>query len=143
MRIGSLRFKSLVALACVSSQTAFGQNASSLNDIPFEPLRGPAAVPLFPEYVWWIISACAIALILFFIWAIRHSNHSSDSVSAKLNPLNVALDSIRSLEKSSGDLEAREFSSAVSEIVRRYIEQACNIPAQEQTTEEFLQSIQN
>ena len=132
-----------LSLLVVSTANLPGQSAPPLADVPFQPLRGPAAIPLLPEYITWAIALAVVALVIFFIWVIRGSKRKAGAEAEKINPLNIALDSIRELEGRLGDLEAREYSSAVSEIVRRYIEQACAIPAQEQTTEEFLQSIQN
>ncbi|MEM7673652.1 MAG: DUF4381 family protein, partial [Verrucomicrobiota bacterium] len=119
------------------------QSTPPLKDTAFEPLRAPFPVPMIPEYIWWIGLITLAVLTLLIIWMVRAARGSSEEISQKINPLNIALEAIKSLEGRIGELEAREFSSEVSEIVRRYIEQACEIPAQEQTTEEFLQSIQS
>ncbi|MGB0371704.1 MAG: DUF4381 family protein [Opitutales bacterium] len=136
--------KSLVwgtaALCAVSALSA--QTTQGIKDIPFSPLRDPFPVPLLPAYVWWSIGIILFLVVAGGIYFYRSGRRSSEDPAAKINPLNIALEAIKSLENRTDQLEAREFSSEVSEIVRRYIEQACEIPAQEQTTEEFLHSIQ-
>ena len=139
----SLQFSIRVSIMVLCSASGLAQKAPPLADASFEPLRGPAAVPFLPEYAIWGIAIATAAILLFVLWVIRGSKRSAKAHSGKINPLNIALESISELEGKLGDLQAGDYSSAVSEIVRRYIEQACEIPAQEQTTEEFLQSIQN
>lgn len=113
-----------------------------LNSIQFDPLRGPSPVPLLPPEAWLAVIIGGTLIVAFMVWMVRSTRQSSSSTLAKTNPLNDALNALKRLENDSRNLNVREFSSAVSDIVRRYIEQACQIPAQEQTTEEFLQSIQ-
>ena len=132
----------ILGLLALTPILAAQSSTPALQDISFAPLRDPFPVPFLPAYVWWIICVLACVIAVSVVWIVRSSRESRISESSKINPLNIALDAIRALDGRLEELEAREFSSEVSEIVRRYIEQACEIPAQEQTTEEFLGSIQ-
>ena len=132
----------LSAFSCLSSRL-FAQSTPALQDASFQPLRDPFPVPLLPDYVWWILIAGGTLLTIFIFLVIINSRKNTQLDSEKINPLNLALEALKKLEGNLSDLDAGQFSTTVSEIVRRYIEQACSIPAQEQTTEEFLQSIQS
>ena len=122
---------------------ALGQTTPGLQDIQFAPARGPYSVPFLPIEIWWGIALGTALGLAFIVWITRSHRRSALETQTRINPLNIALEAFRELKTRSGELDARAFSSEVSDIVRRYIEQACEIPAQEQTTEEFLVSIQS
>jgi hypothetical protein len=99
-------------------------------------IRGPKY--LLPDWVLPVLigGAALIALSIYALW--RWRRHRAAPV---LLPHEIALrrlEDIRTLMQPAG---AREFSTAVSDIVRRYIEQKFDVTATRRTTEEFLREL--
>ena len=96
-------------------------------------IRGPKHIP--SPWLWpaWLAGGLALAALGYAAW--RWSRRTL--AKAKL-PYEIALDRLEEARALMQPENAREFSIAVSEIVRNYIEDRFQVLAARRTTEEFL-----
>ena len=99
-------------------------------------IRGPRY--LLPGWAWPALAAGALLVALGFygIWRWRRKR-----AARILSPYEIALQRLQDLGALMQPARAREFSIAVSDIVRIYIEQRFNVTATRRTTEEFLHDL--
>jgi hypothetical protein len=97
-------------------------------------IRGPRHIPSPWLWAWWVAGALAGLALGFGAWRWWHRRAL---LHAKL-PFEVALDRLEEARVFLRPETAREFSIAVSEIVRNYIEIRFRVNAARRTTEEFL-----
>jgi hypothetical protein len=104
-------------------------------DEDIRDIRGPKAVtPAWPLPAA-VAAAVLLALIAYGIWRIRRRRPRP------LLPFEIALQRLEDIRPLMVPPRAPEFSVAVSDIVRSYIEQRFDVTATRQTTEEFLRDI--
>jgi Domain of unknown function (DUF4381) len=123
------------ALAAALMTVAFEASAAPPEDI--RDIRGPKWLP--PDWlIPGLIAACVLlGIAVFGAWRRRRRRRRP----GVLSPLELAL---RRLEESRVLMQpasANEFSVAVSDIVRSYIEQQFKVTATLRTTEEFLRDL--
>jgi len=96
-------------------------------------IRGPKHIP--SPWLWaaWLAGGLAVGALGYGAW--RWSRRTL--AKAKL-PYEIALDRLEEARALMQTENAREFSIAVSEIVRNYIEDRFHVRAARRTTEEFL-----
>jgi hypothetical protein len=107
---------------------------SSQEDI--RDIRGPQFVlpaGLLPAI---IAGAALIALGIYVFWRVRRNRRARI-----LLPYEMALQQLEDIRALMQPASARQFSTAVSDIVRRYIEQRFEITVTRRTTEEFLRDL--
>jgi hypothetical protein len=80
--------------------------------------------------------AVLLALSVYGLWRWRRSR-----AARVLSPYEIALQRLEEIAALMLPARAREFSIAVSDIVRLYIEQRFNVTATRRTTEEFLRDL--
>jgi hypothetical protein len=119
----------LAALFCASLSAA--PLAEDIRDI-----RGPKY--LLPDWVLPVLIAGAalLALALYGLWRWRRKRRAP-----LLLPYEIALQRLDEIRTLMQPPSAREFCIAVSDIIRRYIEQRFEVTATRQTTEEFLRDL--
>ncbi|PCI25302.1 MAG: hypothetical protein COB67_10700 [SAR324 cluster bacterium] len=109
------------------------------------PLRGPI-LPLFNYWPFLLTLLALVSLGLLFFLLLRYQNRSQAHVTRVEESRNYHLEALQALDK----LEKEDLISQdqfellhirLSTILRQYVEQYFSIPAQEQTTEEFIQDI--
>ncbi len=130
--IRALRGLRLAVLGAFAASAAAAPLAEDIRDI-----RGPRN--LLPD---WVAPALAVFVVLlgvglYGLWRWRRTRRVR-----VLLPHELALehlDEIRALMGTTAS--AREFCTASSDIIRRYIEQRFNVTATRQTTEEFLRDL--
>jgi len=110
-------------------------DAASADDI--RDIRGPK--PYRPP---WLIPAIAgvvllLALAAFATWRWTRRRRPANA----LQPFEIALKRLEELRPLMHPASVREFSIAISDVVRRYIEEAFNVIATQRTTEEFLHDL--
>jgi hypothetical protein len=126
--------------ASTSSAVASGPAASSpVGSAPEEDIRDIRG----PKYVLpaWVLPAVAagvviLALGLYLVWRRRRNRRAR--ILLHYERALEQLEDIRTLMQPAG---AREFSIAVSDIVRSYIEQRFEVVVTRRTTEEFLRDL--
>jgi len=100
-------------------------------------IRGPKFV-----WPWWLVPALLASVALLAVagyggwrwWQRRHRPRA-------LLPFEVALERLEEIRALMQPATARPFSTAVSDIVRRYIELRFDVTATHRTTEEFLRDL--
>lgn len=105
-------------------------------------VRAPPPRPLTAwEWTLIVLSAAAALLAAFGLarWVVAWRNRPRPPVAPDVAAL-AALDELAHRPRQTAD-EVRAYYYAMSEIVRRYIEQAFGVAAPEMTTEEFLRSV--
>lgn len=108
--------------------------ATAAEDI--RDIRGPKAVPS-PEL--WLVEAAGTAALVALAYAAWRWHRR-----VKSTPKTAGEIALEQLEKALRLMQpetAREFSIAVSEIIRKYIEARFQVRASHQTTEEFLRNL--
>jgi Domain of unknown function (DUF4381) len=107
-------------------------NVDDIRDI-----RGPKGI--FP--LWLVLALVAGALLLalgaYLLW--RRKQRLPPS--RPLLPFEIALQGLEQIRALMDPAKVREFSIAISDIVRKYIEDAFHITATHRTTEEFLRDL--
>jgi hypothetical protein len=99
-------------------------------------IRGPKY--LLPDWMWSALlgGAVLLALSIYGLWRWRRSR-----AARVLLPYEIALQRLEEIAALMSPARAREFSIAVSDIIRLYIEQRFNVTATRRTTEEFLRDL--
>jgi len=99
-------------------------------------IRGPKY--LLPDWLWPVLlgGALLLALSVYGLWRWRRSR-----AARVLLPYEIALQRLEEIAALMSPARAREFSIAVSDIIRLYIDQRFNVTATRRTTEEFLRDL--
>ena len=126
------RFAAAAALTNMSIYAGFA--APAAEDI--RDIRGPRY--LLPDWAWPALAAAAVlvALVVYGLWRWRRKR-----AARTLLPYEIALQRLEEIGALVQPGRAREFSIAVSDIVRLYIEQRFRVTATRRTTEEFLHDL--
>ena len=123
------------AAALISMPISAGLGAAPVAE-DIRDIRGPRN--LLPGWVLPALAAGAvlIALGIYGFWRWRRKR-----AARVLLPYEIALQRLEEIGALMQPARAREFSIAVSDIVRIYIEQRFNVTATRRTTEEFLHDL--
>jgi Domain of unknown function (DUF4381) len=124
-----------IALSAASTASTASAAAQAVEDI--RDIRGPKY--LFPPWLLPAIIAGAVLLALgaYGIWRwLRRRRRPR-----VLLPFEIALQRLEAMRALMQPADAREFSIAVSDVVRRYIEERFSVTATHRTTEEFLHDL--
>ncbi|HEY2675395.1 MAG TPA: DUF4381 family protein [Steroidobacteraceae bacterium] len=108
--------------------------AAPVEDI--RDIRGPKLI--LPGWAWPAIIAAVVVLALCIYWLWRAHRRRRARV---LTPFEIAVQGLEEIRTLMLPGSAREFSTAVSDIVRTYIEKRFDITATRRTTEEFLRDL--
>ena len=105
-------------------------------DEDIRDIRGPKQVLADWVLPVAIAAALLIAALIYGLWRRRRSRYV-----APLLPFQIALQRLEDIRALMQPARAREFSTAVSDIIRSYIEQRFEVTATRRTTEEFLRDL--
>ncbi|MFH1937812.1 MAG: hypothetical protein ABIK52_09635, partial [Bacteroidota bacterium] len=116
---------------------------------PIKPIKGPRKAPLtFRELLPWILAGLAAAgLIAFVIHYLRKRRKNEPLFRLRprvqLHPHEIALQELEKLriQKLWQQGKVKEYYSALTEILRKYIENRFSIPALESTSAEILRDL--
>lgn len=100
-------------------------------------IRGPKHLPSPWLWPWWLAGGAGLAALLYAAWLWKGRR----ALAAALLPYEIALARLEEARALMQPENAREFSIAVSEIVRHYIEARFGVWAARRTTEEFLHDL--
>ena len=108
--------------------------ASDIRDI-----MPPLEITTGWEWLWWVLGAVALAVILFALWRWWQKRKANEPAPAPV-PAHV-----RAKQKLAEALaliaQPKPFVTAVSDAARAYLEERFNFHAPERTTEEFLREL--
>ena len=109
----------------------------------FADIEGPLPIGLWPVILQaaGILTLILFACLLLYWWLKRPRKAKAVSREPVRSPLEIALDRLTSLGSAKEEIAPEPFTVEVSDIVRDYLEEALEIPAREQTSEEFLQTL--
>jgi hypothetical protein len=125
------------AAAAGPAASAVAGAAADLDSEDIHDIRGPKF--LLPSWFWYAVAAGIIVLGLIIYGIVRwRRNRHRERVLTHFELALKRLEEIRALMQPQ---KAREFSIAVSDIVREYIEQRFDATATHRTTEEFLHDL--
>jgi hypothetical protein len=115
----------------VSTGVGAAPPAEDIRDI-----RGPKY--LLPDWVLpaLIAGAVLLGLVAYGLWRWRRRQRAP-----VLLPYELALQRLEEIRSLMRPARAREFSTAISDVIRSYIEQRFHVTATRQTTEEFLRDL--
>ena len=127
----------VAAAAAAAPATMLATVAQALAvDEDIRDIRGPKQVLADWVLPVAIAAALLIAALIYGIWRRRRNRYV-----APLLPFEIALQRLDEIRALMQPAHAREFSTAVSDIVRSYIEQRFEVTATRRTTEEFLRDL--
>ena len=124
----------LAAFAVLSTLTAVAAE-SPTDDI--RDIRGPKSI--FPLWQWVAGLACAalVAAAIYAWWRWKHRPPPP----RQLELFEIALQRLEEARALMQPASVREYSIAISDVVRQYIEGAMQVTATHRTTEEFLRDL--
>lgn len=111
----------------------------------FADIEGPVRIGLLWLVLLGVIGTLLLALFAFLLLYLRKRrlNRPQASAEPRRSPREIALERLARLKTGKVHLTAEPFTVEVSDIVRDYLEEALDVPAREQTSEEFLGSLQS
>ena len=135
----ALSLASLSAFALTQTNSVKPAPAAAPNAMTqdIRDIRGPKHIP--SPWLWpaWLAGSLALTALGYAAW---RWNRRRALAAAKL-PYEIALDRLEEARALMQPENAREFSIAVSEVVRHYIEVRFAVCAARRTTEEFLHDL--
>ena len=103
----------------------------------------PVELPFWDARTLTIAILCSLALLALIAWLIHRWRNRTRPVPPPPNPLETAIKALDKLSSASGlELNPKEFASAVAGVIRRFLESKHGLAAPRQTTEEFLEAIE-
>jgi len=134
-RLATLVAGVLAAISPTLSAIAASVDPGSADDI--RDIRGPKGI--FPL---WLVLACVAGALLLALGVYLFWRRKQRLPPARpLLPHEIALQGLEQIRALMDPAKVREFSIAISDIVRKYIEDAFHITATHRTTEEFLRDL--
>jgi hypothetical protein len=115
---------------------------------PFKPIKTVRQVSVsWKDYIWYIILGALIVLAIFaIVYYIRESRKKPAAPlppRPKETPYETAIKALRKMEEEKAwqNGEIKQYYTALTDILREYIERQFQVPAMELTTDELLQNI--
>ena len=131
------QFFCILFVAC-AAQAQVSTNAFRAVEGDIRDIRGPIHIPYPWVWIIYVIVGCAVIFLAFQIF--RWWKKRRQTVRIKL-PHEIALERLEQARAWMNAGHAREFSIAVSDAVRLYIEDCFHERAAHRTTEEFLHNL--
>lgn len=128
---------SSAAAPSTAIKTSNPATASSVVEQDIRDIRGPISIPSPYRWLWLVAGGAAAIGLLYGAW---RWYRLLGAAKAKL-PFEIALDRLEKARALMKPEQAREYSFAVSEITRDYIEKRFSERAAHRTTDEFLRDL--
>jgi Domain of unknown function (DUF4381) len=128
---------SVIMLVSVATSAAAAAAADLASAEDIRDIRGPKGI--FPLWLVAALLAGAVllAIAVYAAWRWKHRQRPT----RPLLPFEIALQRLEGIRKLLDPASVREFSIAISDIVREYIEVEFHVTATHRTTEEFLRDL--
>ena len=110
----------------------------------FADIEGPVRIGI----VWMLVVSIIAVLLLAAVGILiackrrRSSKSVEETAAPRQSPLEVAIARLQQLQASNEEIDPDAFTVEAADIVRDYLEATLEIPAREQTSEEFLLTLQ-
>ncbi len=129
-----------LAAVTLAAVTAVGAIAAVAAETPIDDIRdirGPKSI--FPLWLWvaWLAGAALVAAAVYAWWRWKHRPPPP----RQLELFEIALQRLEEARALMQPASVREYSIAISDVVRQYIEGAMQVVATHRTTEEFLRDL--
>jgi hypothetical protein len=135
--VGSVQTYAQTTGAVAAAPAAAAAPGASSNDI--RDIRGPEPIPS----AWlWAMGLAGGAFVAAGGYGVYRWNRRRKIIAVKL-PYEIALERLQAARDLMRPETVRNYSIAVSDIVRRYIEECFRVMATHRTTEEFLHDLLN
>lgn len=110
----------------------------------FADIEGPVRIGIGSIILWSVIAILLLGATAFLLARLRRrlKRESVDPAAPRRSPLEIAITRLEQLKDTNEELDADAFTVEVADIVRDYLEASLEIPAREQTSEEFLLALQ-
>lgn len=109
----------------------------------FLDVAPPVELPFWDARTLSIAIVSGLVLLALLAWLIHRWRHRTRPTPPPPNPLETAIKALDKLSSASGlELNPKEFASAVAGVIRRFLEGKHGLAAPRQTTEEFLEAIE-
>ncbi|MGA3266981.1 MAG: hypothetical protein ABSE16_09180 [Verrucomicrobiota bacterium] len=119
--------------------TVVTNNAASAAVSDIRDIKPPVAIPNGWEWLWWILTGLAIAVVLFLLWS--WWRRRKENVPAE-PPVPAHIRAKQKLAEALALIsQPKPFCILVSDTVRLYLEERFDFRAPERTTEEFLREL--
>jgi len=115
-----------------------GLSVSSTNGL--RDIKPPLEIASGWAWVWWTLSALAVAAVLWSVWRLWQKRRAQAAVVPAVPPHVRAKQKLQEALALLG--QPREFCILVSDTIRWYLEERFDFHAPERTTEEFLYELQ-
>ena len=109
----------------------------------YADIEGPVRIGLL-----WLIGLTGLLILVILAlaallawWLKRRRARVQEAQAPRRSPLEIARERLERLRAEAVAMEAEAYTVEVSDVVRDYLESALSIPAREQTSEEFLQTL--
>lgn len=125
------------AFTALATLTAVAAAAVDAPTDDIHDIRGPKNI--FPLWQWaaWLAGAALVAAALYAWWRWKHRPPPP----RQLELFEIALQRLEEARALMQPESVREYSIAISDVVRQYIEGAMQVTATHRTTEEFLRDL--
>lgn len=109
---------------------------------PFADIEGAVRIGWSP--LWWLLLIPVAAIFgCWLLKRLRAAKHAATTAGPPPRPpAEIAREALAELKATGVNLAAEPFTVRLTDILRSYIEAALEVPAREQTSEEFLEEIQ-
>ena len=110
----------------------------------FADIEGPVRIGLLTLMMIaaGVLLLCSGAALLLYRFLKRRKQGAPGPAVPQRSALEIAMERLSLLRNAKESVEAEPFTVEVSDVVRDYLESALEIPAREQTSEEFLLALQ-
>jgi hypothetical protein len=129
------QFCAAAATGLIAALAALATALAADGDI--RDIRGPKGIP--PFWLWPAVAAGGVLLAIGAYAAWRWARRQR--APRPLEPFEIALERLEQVRRLLTPTSVREFSIAISDVVRQYIEAAFKVTATHRTTEEFLHDL--